>query len=104
VPITSIDGRIKGNQIDFTNITYEQYQMRRKAEVLQYKPKDTITNKSKYSYIAKNNYYSQAKIRKMIEDRIVDCPGVSSTSSSSGVIGSQMVYTLDPNIPYYPSI
>jgi len=104
VPITSIDGRLKGNQIDFTNITYEQYQMRRKAEVLQYTPKESVTVKSKYSYITKNNYYSQAKIRQMILDRTIDCPGISSTASSSGVIGSNMIYTLDPNVPYYPSI
>lgn len=104
IPITSIDGRLKGNQINFTNITYDQYKMRRKVEVLQYTPKNTDTYKGRYSYITKNNYYSQAKIKQMIQQKSTECPGLASSSSCSGVIGSNMIYQLDANVPYYPSI
>jgi hypothetical protein len=104
VPITSIDGRLNGNQITFMNYTYNDLKMRRKAEVLKYLPSNEITTKSKYSYTTKNNYYSQAKLQQFINRQTEDCPGKTSTSSCSGVVGSNNIYYLDPKIPYFPSI
>ena len=102
VPVTSIEGRLTGNQISFLNFTYEDYAMRRKAEVLQYKPK--IENKNQnYSYLTKNSYYSRAKMQQFINNKTVDC-NPSSSASCSGVIGSNMIYNLNPNVPYFPSI
>ena len=53
----NIVGRTTGSNIDFTNNTYEELKMRRKAEILQYKKKDTqnITKKQKFAEIAKGN-------------------------------------------------
>jgi len=104
VPITSIDGRLKGNQINFLNYTYSDLKMRRKAEVLKYIPSNENTTKSSYSYITKNNYYSQAKLKEFINRQTVDCPDKTSTSSCSGVVGSNTIYYLDRKIPYFPSI
>ena len=101
-PITSIDGRLTGNQVSFLNFTYADYAMRRKAEVLQYKPK--VENKEqKYAYLSKNSYYSRAKLQKFINNKTIDC-NLPSSSSCSGVVGSNMIYYLNPNVPYYPSI
>ena len=104
VPITSIDGRLTGNQINFMNYTYNDLKMRRKAEVLKYLPSNENTTKSKYSYTTKNNYYSQAKLKQFINRQTEDCPDRTSTSSCSGVVGSTTTYYLDPNVPYFPSI
>jgi len=103
VPIISIDGRLKGNQISFMNFTYDEYKMRRKVEVLQHVPKNTNTINTNYSRITKNNNYSQAKLKEFINKKY-DCFENPSTSSSSGVIGSNMIYKLNPNVPYFSSI
>jgi len=103
VPITSIDGRLKGNRINFLNFTYDDYKMRRKVEVLQYAPKN-INTKTNYSYISKNNYYSQAKLQAFINKKSDNCPENPSSSSCSGVIGSSMIYKLNSKVPYYQSI
>jgi hypothetical protein len=59
VPIISIDGRLTGNNINFSKFSYEQFKMRRKVEVLRYVPKNETTTKSNYSNVTKQNYYSQ---------------------------------------------
>lgn len=102
-PITSIDGRLNGNQISFINYTYADYAMRRKAEVLKHKDKDTTTNKSSYSYLSQNGYYSKANLKRFIDQKRVVCDA-SSTSSCSGVVGSTTTYYLNASIPYFSSI
>ena len=104
VPIISIDGRLTGNNINFSKFSYEQFKMRRKVEVLRYVPKNETTTKSNYSNVTKQNYYSQAQLKKMINNRSGDCPDKVSTGSCSGVFGSIDMYYLEPNVPYYSSI
>jgi len=101
-PITSIDGRLTGNQVSFLKFTYADYTMRRKAEVLQYKPTDE-NKKQKYSYLTKNSYYSNAKLQQFINNKTIDC-NLPSSSSCSGVIGTNMIYQLNPNVPYFSSL
>ena len=103
VPITSIDGRTNGNQISFINYTYADYAMRRKAEVLQYRSKDTLNKKNVYSYVSTKGYYSQAQLKRFLENQTVEC-NVSSSSSASGVIGSYSTYYLNMSVPFYSSI
>ena len=50
VPITTIEGRLIGEQINFNNNTYEELQMRRKAEILQYKKIETTLQNKKQLY------------------------------------------------------
>jgi hypothetical protein len=102
-PVTSLDGRLTGNQVSFLNFTYDDYAMRRKAEVLKHREKDTTTNKSTYSYLSQNGYYSKANLKRFIDQRTVVC-NASSSSACSGVIGSNMTYYLNVSVPYYPSI
>jgi len=102
-PITSIVGRSNGNNIKFVNYSYEQLKMKRKATVLLY-PSKEITKKNNYSSIINNNYYSQSKLLSFINSKSQKCPNVISTSSASGVVGSNTIYYNDPNVPYYPNI
>jgi hypothetical protein len=103
VQINNIEGRTTGANISFTEFTYSDYTMRRKAEVLKHKDKDNITNKSTYSYLSQNGYYSKSKLIQFINNRTVDC-NASSSSSCSGVIGSTTTYYLNASVPYFPSI
>jgi len=103
VPITSLDGRASGNQISFINFTYNDYAMRRKAEVLKFKIHDNSTAADLYSYVSTKGYYSQAQLKRFIRDKVVDC-NASSLSPCSGVIGSNTIYYLNRNVPYHPSI
>jgi len=102
-PVTTLDGRLTGNQISFLNFTYDDYAMRRKAEVLKHKEKDTNTNKSTYAYLSQNGYYSRANLKRFIDQRTVAC-NASSSSACSGVVGSTTTYYLNASVPYFPSI
>ena len=50
VPITTLDGRTTGTDISFNTTSYEEYKMRRKAEVLQYKTIITNSQNKKMSF------------------------------------------------------
>jgi hypothetical protein len=102
-PVTTLVGRVTGNNITFNNFTYADLAMRRKAEVLKNRVKDNTTNKSTLSYLSQNGYYSRAQLKKLIDGKTVDCNAVSS-SPCSGVVGSSTTYYLDKNVPYYPSL
>ena len=101
-PIISVNDRNNGQQVSFMQFTYADYSMRRKAEILKYKNQVKISDRSYYSYISKNDYYSQASLKKSINDRTIDC-NRPSTASASGVIGSNAIYYLDKKVPYHIS-
>ena len=103
VPITSLDGRLRGNEISFTKFNYNDYAMRRKAEVLKYNNLGDSTQKSTYSYLSTNGYYSKAQLKKILDGKTVDC-NASSSSSCSGVFGSYSTYYLNASVPFYSSI
>jgi len=102
-PIITIADRNNGSQVSFMKFTYGDYSMRRKAEVLKYKTVVNINRRTYYSYLSRTGYYSQAALKKSIDNKTINC-NVPSTSSASGVIGSNTIYYLDPRVPYYQSI
>ena len=96
VQIETIDGRLTGNNVKFNEYSYYDMQMRRKAEVLQYKNGSTNTTfntkKQNYSQVIKTltNSYSQAFINHRISKRTTNedtCPIISTPSSNSGIRG-----------------
>ena len=96
VQIDTIDGRLTGNNINFNENSYYQMQMRRKAEILQYKNGLTNTTfntkKQNYSQVIKTvtNSYSQTFINYRIAKRTTNedtCPIVVTPSSNSGIRG-----------------
>ena len=109
VKIETIDGRLTGNNINFNNNSYYELQMRRKAEILQYKNGSTNTTfntkKQNYSRVIKTlkNSYSQEFINHRIAKRTTNedtCPILVTPSSNSGIRGDYrtMLYN-NINVP-----
>ena len=99
--------RLTGNNVDFSTISYYDYSMRRKAEVLQYNNKTTTSTKSKYSNLVNTpGSYSRAYLQKRINLRVQeDCPITIKPSSNSGVyVNNNTGYYLDVNIPFKNSL
>ena len=104
-PITTLNGRLSGNNISFTNYTYDELKMRRKAQILKHITEVNTNKKQSYSNLVnKTGYYSRAQLVNFLNNRTQDCPNQTSSSSCSGVIGSNMNYYLDTKVPYYSSI
>jgi hypothetical protein len=110
VPITTIEGRLIGEQINFNNNTYEELQMRRKAEILQYKKiETTLQNKKQlYASVSKGvgSFYSNAQIERLVKlqdlnNEIESCNIIRYTpASNSGIKGEyKMLYYYNRNIP-----
>jgi hypothetical protein len=106
-PNTTTLGRLNGNRINFANITYFDYSMRRKAEVLQYNKISTTTSKTKFSNtVNRKGSYSQATLKNIINATITNtCPIKITSSSNSGVnVNNNIGYYLDINIPFNSSL
>jgi hypothetical protein len=121
IPITTLEGRLTGTNVNFNNgTTYEDYKMRRKAEVLKYRhgtnaPGIDISNKQNYRNIIKNGgSFSSSRLKKLMEENSGNIPDkclqmnrvwTVSTPSQSGVRDYNTPgYYLDPYVPYYPSL
>jgi hypothetical protein len=110
VQITTLEGRLTGKDISFNTYSYEEYKMRRKAGVLQYKYVETKlpTKKELYANVVKNGRgYSQARLKQLVALRATteeDCPVKNYPSTNSGVNGGTTQLYYDPSIPYLPSI
>ena len=108
VPITTLDGRTTGTDISFNTTTYEEYKMRRKAEVLQYKTIITQSQNKKMSFSSAVNNggsYSQAQLKKIANVQAINCPIVENAATNSGVNAEyKMKYYYNTNITYYPSL
>ena len=96
VQITTLDGRLTGNNVNFNLNSYYELQMRRKGDILQYSGKTTIngnsnTQKQNYANIVNNKgQYSQARLNQIISLRVTDeslCPIIKTPSSNSCIIG-----------------
>jgi hypothetical protein len=109
VQITTLDGRLTGNNVNFNTFSYDELQMRRKGEILQYKGKDGIntninTKKQNYANIVNNRgQYSQARLNQIILLRSTnedECPIIKTPSSNSGIRGDYktMLYN-DVKVP-----
>ena len=108
VPITTLNGRLTGTDISFNTTSYDEYKMRRKAEVLQYKTIITQSQNKRMSFSnAVNNggSYSQAQLKKIANTQEINCPIVESPATNSGVNAEyKMKYYYNTNITYYPSL
>jgi hypothetical protein len=103
VPNTTTSGRLNGNQFDFSKLSYYDYSMRRKAEVLQYKNIKTDTSKTNFSNVVnRSGRYSQATLQRIINLRVKEeCPITKTSPSNSGVYDKNTNgYYLDTSVPY----
>ena len=105
VKITTLEGRIQPLNIDFTQYSYNELQMRRKAEILQYKKSETTiyTKAQRLSNIAQNKgSYSQARIQQLIALRAInetECPIKATSGTNSGIKGDNTLLYNNFNIP-----
>jgi hypothetical protein len=105
IQISTIDGRTQGINIDFDKYSYNELQMRRKAEILQYKNTESLlfTKAQKLAYQANNKgSYSQARIQKLIALRALnetECPIKSTPSTNSGIKGDKSMLYYNYNMP-----
>jgi hypothetical protein len=106
VQITTLEGRIQPLTIDFETYPYNELQMRRKAEILQYKHTDTtsFTKGQTLAYQAKNKGpYSQARIQQLIALRATNedtCPIIATPATNSGIKGdNKTLLYRNPSFP-----
>jgi hypothetical protein len=110
VPITTLDGRLQGTEISFNTFSYEEYKMRRKAGVLQYKKLETKlpTKKELYANVVINGRgYSQARLKQLVALRATaeeECPVIKYPASNSGVNNGTTQLYYNPAVPYFTRI
>ncbi len=108
VPITTLNGRLTGTDISFNTTSYDEYKMRRKAEVLQYKTIQINSQNKKMTFsnvVNNGGSYSQAQLKKIANTQTTNCPIVENPATNSGVKAEyKMNYVYNTNITYYPSL
>ena len=111
--ITSLNGRSNGIKINLTKFNFFQYQMRRKAETLQYRKNQSyLSKKQQYSKITKTSsgsyYYSSKDVTQKLNSQNLNCPNldvIPRPPTNSGVRDYKYPgYFYNVNVPYYPSI
>jgi len=110
--IIDINGRSSGNKLNFTTNTLFDYEMRRKAETLQYKKnKSGFSKKTQFAHISKtlsgSYYYSSKDLTQSIVNRL-DCPRLDTIirpPTNSGIHDYKYPgYYYDVSVPYLPSL
>jgi hypothetical protein len=105
---TTLEGRQSGTKLNLNIFSYSDYQMRRKAEILQYKKNQSpLSKKKQYSQISNSGgSYSIQSLRKILDSE--NCPNSDSIvrpPTNSGVYDYKYPgYYYDQNVPYLPSL
>ena len=101
------DGRDRRSEIDFDSITYEQYQMRRKMEVLKYKKNVKVNTKTNYANISRRGSsryksLSNARIKALRDAQTCENSSiiVIKKSTNSGIYGGNDNLYLDNNVEF----
>ena len=108
--VRTLSGRTNGTKLDLTKYSVFDYQMRRKAESLQYRKNQTSNSKkNQFAQISKakggSYYYSSKDLMQQIN---IDCSNldvVIRPSTNSGVRDYKYPgYYYDVKVPYLPSL
>ena len=111
--ITSLNGRLSGTKVDLTKFSFFQYQMRRKAESLQYRKNQSyLSKKQQFSKINSTSngsyYYSSRDLTQLLNIQNLNCPNLDvivRPPTNSGVHDYKYPgYFYDRNVPYLPSL
>jgi len=109
--ITTLNGRLKGTKLDLS-ISFFNYNMRRKAEALQYRKNQApLSKKQQYAASSKSTsgsyYYSSKDLTQNLVNKL-NCPNldlITRPPSNSGVNDIKFPgYKYDISIPYLPSL
>jgi len=109
--VTTLNGRQTGIRVDLTKYSFSQYQMRRKAETLQYRKNQYgLSKKKQYSQMSTigNSYSYQSLINRLQNN---NCPNsynpdvIVKPPTNSGVRDYKFSgYYYDKSVPYLPSL
>ncbi len=111
--ITTLNGRLNGTNVDLTKFSFFDYQMRRKAETLQYRKNQSyLSKKQQYSKITNTKsgsyYYSSQDITQKLNSQNLDCPNLDvivRNPINSGVHDYKYPgYYYNVNVPYLSSL
>ena len=97
VPDTT--GREQGTMLDYNQISYEEYRMRRKAEVLKYKKNTTLNKRTQYSALASSRRRQIAITTSAINNCENDVIRVKK-GTNSGIKGNNSLLFLNPNVTF----
>tara|TARA_A100001011_G_scaffold45953_1_gene43215 strand:- start:9139 stop:9603 length:465 start_codon:yes stop_codon:yes gene_type:complete len=92
-------GRAEIKMPNFNEINYEEYKMRRKAEILKYKEYIPINKKIKFSNLASSRRRQISNISKASTSCENDVIRVKK-ASNSGIKGDNSLLFLNSNVPY----
>jgi hypothetical protein len=108
--VTSINGRTIGSRLDLSRFSVFDYQMRRKAEALQYRKNQIgFSKKKQYSQISNiGGLYSAQALTRIVSNlncSIIDIDAVVRPPTNSGVHDYKYPgYYYDKSVPYLPSL
>jgi len=111
--ITTLNGRLTGNKVDLTKFTFFDYEMRRKAETLQYRKNQSyLSKKQQYAKITNTKggsyYYSSQDVTQKLNSQNANCPNLDVMvryPTNSGVHDYKYPgYYYNANVPYLPSL
>uniref|UniRef100_A0A6C0D1V4 Uncharacterized protein n=1 Tax=viral metagenome TaxID=1070528 RepID=A0A6C0D1V4_9ZZZZ len=107
--VTSINSRTIGTRLDLSRFSVFDYQMRRKAETLQYRKNQTgFSKKKQYSQISNiGGLYSEQVLTRIVNANcsVIDIDAVVRPPTNSGVHDYKYPgYYYDKSVPYLPSL
>ena len=108
--VRSLAGRLSGTRLDLSKFTMFDYQMRRKAETLQYRKNQTgFSKKKQYSQLSNiGGLYSEQVLARIVSNTdcsFVNIDAVVRPPTNSGIYDYKYPgYYYDKSVPYLPSL
>ena len=93
-------GRSENSMIDYNETSYEQYKMRRKAEVLKYKKNTTTNKRTQYSALASNRRGQISNVTSVSNTCSTDVTVKVKNASNSGIKGDNSLLFYDENVTF----
>lgn len=97
-------GRRRVEQINFDNTSYEQYKMRRKAQVLSYSGTSTENKKTQFSSLSRlRKGVNNARLQSLQESKVCDEESVKTKikkGTNSGIRGDGTLLFFDNSVKY----
>lgn len=96
-------GRDENLMLDYNNVSYEEYKMRRKAEVLKYKKNSTLTKRTHYSALASTRRRQIVNVETTTSDCESDIIRVKK-ATNSGIKGDGSLLFLNKNVTFIENL
>jgi hypothetical protein len=96
-------GREQTTMLNYNEISYEEYRMRRKAEVLKYKKNTTTNKRTQYSALAtsrRGQIANTSSVSTTCENDVIRVK----KATGSGIRGDQSLLFLNPNVSFHDKL